>query len=400
MNNQIVLLLSIVSSMMIMALGIPILRRLAYQWRLYDAPTEGRKIHKRFVSNLGGVAMYAALMIGFSASGYAQLIDGYPYLIIALTLLFFTGLKDDLSVLSPYSKLLIQLLASATVIFGTGFEIDHFFGFLGVEDVPSFLSVPLTMFTLIVVMNAYNLIDGIDGLAGGFGLIASTFFGVGFWVAGEVAFAVLSVFIAMVMIVFLYYNTEPAKIFMGDSGSLTIGFLLGIQAVHFTGLSAFPAFNSVFGQTSPIYAAVFLVLPLYDTLRVYIRRVSKGRSPFLPDNDHVHHIFINLGFSHRKTSLILYASTLMTILTTVALYRLDIHVIFGMMFLMIFLFMPTFGVKRRFLVRLGAPLQHWLYQPSKHQDSTSTMAKDFDPSSNMEQSSGQTAVESAPTMGQ
>ena len=101
MNDQIVLLLSIVSSMLVMAFGIPILRRLAYQWRLYDAPTEGRKIHKRFVSNLGGVAMYAALMIGFSASGYAQLIDGYPYLIVALTLLFFTGLKDDLSVLSP-----------------------------------------------------------------------------------------------------------------------------------------------------------------------------------------------------------------------------------------------------------------------------------------------------------
>ena len=365
MNGETVLLLSLICSALVMSFGIPILRRLAYQWRLYDAPTEGRKIHKRFVSNLGGVAMYAAVMIGFSASGYADNIDGYPYLVVALTLLFFTGLKDDLSVLSPHSKLFIQVIASGAVILWAGLQIDHFYGFLGVEEVHWLVSFPLTMFTLIVVMNAYNLIDGIDGLAGGFCLIASLFFGAGFLIAGEMSYAVLATFLAVIMIVFLYYNTEPAKIFMGDSGSLTIGFLLGVLAVQFTGLSGSSEFSAIFGNTSPVYAAVILVLPLYDTLRVYIRRVAKGRSPFLPDNDHVHHIFINLGFSHRKTSILLYTSTMLTILCTFAFFRFDSHIIFGLMFLMIFLFMPTFGVKRRFLVRLGAPLQHWLYDPRR-----------------------------------
>jgi UDP-N-acetylmuramyl pentapeptide phosphotransferase/UDP-N-acetylglucosamine-1-phosphate transferase len=225
-------------------------------------------------------------------------------------------------------------------------------------------------------MNAFNLIDGIDGLAGGFGLISTTFFGAGFLLAGEITYAVLSMFVALTLIGFLYYNTEPAKIFMGDSGSLTVGFLLGVLAINFTGLSGKPAFANVFGDTSPVYAAVFLVLPLYDTLRVYIRRVAKRRSPFMPDNDHVHHIFINLGFSHRKTSMILYGSTLLVILSTFALYRLNSHIIFLLMFVMIFLFMPTFGVKRRILLRLGLPIEHWLYNPQNRSNQSNPSSKD------------------------
>ena len=153
MNSGLIFFSSVVGSLLIVFFGIPVLRRLAYQWKLYDVPTEERKIHKRFVSNLGGVAIYAAFLIGFSVSGYAQSFEGYPYLVVALTLLFFTGLKDDLSVLSPYTKLMVQILASCVVIVGVGLQIDHFHGFLGLSEIPFLLSFPLTVFTLILIVN-------------------------------------------------------------------------------------------------------------------------------------------------------------------------------------------------------------------------------------------------------
>lgn len=141
---------------------------------------------------------------------------------------------------------------------------------------------------------------------------------------------------------------------MGDSGSLTFGFLLSLLAIQFTSLSGIESYEVLLGNTSPVFAAVFLVLPLYDTLRVYIRRVSKRKSPFQPDKDHIHHILLDLGFNHKKSSIILYTSTLIIILITIASSLLfDVYVMMIFFFIAIFLFLPTFGVKRGIIYRLG-----------------------------------------------
>ena len=151
------------------------------------------------------------------------------------------------------------------LILGSGIYINNFYGVLGIGELPFAASIFITLFTMIVVVNAYNLIDGVDGLAGGIGVITSLFFGIGFFVAGEYAMAMLSAVVVTSLTGYLIHNFYPASIFMGDTGSLIIGFLLAVQAIQFVGLNEFPAFVEVFGPISSVMPVVILMIPLYDT---------------------------------------------------------------------------------------------------------------------------------------
>lgn len=332
---------------------IPLLIRFAYHKNLYDKPDGERKIHDRFVPSLGGVALFAAILLGFSLSGYADQIDGYPYFAAALGMLFLTGLKDDMVGLKPAKKLLVEIPAALIVIFGSGFLIDNLYGFLGIHALPVWVSMPLTVFVFIVVMNAYNLIDGIDGLAAGVGVLASFLFGIVFWISGVYEMAVLSLFVGVALLGFLIHNFRPASIFMGDSGSLVIGFLLGILAVNFIGLGENSAYVDTFGNTSAILPAIFLVIPLFDTLRVFIKRVIKRRSPFSPGTDHIHHVLLSYGLSHSKASLYLYASMCGIALFSFAFITFDPHVVLLSAGFASLLLLPTNGIKRSLLSRMG-----------------------------------------------
>src|SRR6056297_578846 len=191
MDLQLLMLLSSgVLSFFAVYFLVPLLISVAYNKNLFDIPDGQRKLHDRHIPSLGGIAIFVAFICGFSISGYAEQMPGYSYVMAGLTILFFTGLKDDLMRLSPVKKLMIQIFASGIVIIGGGLLIDNFYGLLGIGQLSGWVSVPLTLFTMIVVMNAFNLIDGIDGLAGGVGILASLFFGAGFYVAGEMPMAV------------------------------------------------------------------------------------------------------------------------------------------------------------------------------------------------------------------
>lgn len=336
---------------------VPLLIKIAYHKNLFDQPDGERKVHDRFIPALGGVSIFVAFFVGFSLSGFAEDMKGYPYLASAAMVLFFTGLKDDLVGLSAMKKLLIQIVLSLFVIFGCFALIDNFYGMLGINAVPVWIAVPLTVFTMIVVMNSYNLIDGIDGLAAGVGIIASLLFCIGFLVAGEGALAILALFTAASLAAFLIHNFRPASIFMGDSGSLVIGFLLAFLAVRFVGLGANPAYVEAFGNTSPVFAVLFLIVPLYDTFRVFIRRLLKKRSPFMPGMDHVHHVFLKYGKSHRSAALYLYGSMLVIVMVALSMRHFDQHVILAVSLLVSVMILPTNGSKRTALSKVGLELQ-------------------------------------------
>ena len=193
------------------------------------------------------------------------------------------------------------------------------YGLFGIYEIPDFVGYVLSTFTIIVITNAYNLIDGIDGLSGSVGLIASAFLGIWFYLIGQEAFAILSFALLGALIAFLNFNWAPSKIFMGDTGSLFIGFFLSIIAIKFIDLNH-SLIDSEFAFGGSIGTAVaVLILPLADTLRVFVRRAAKGMSPMHPDRTHVHHILLRLGCNHAQATGILITVNIIFVLLAIVL---------------------------------------------------------------------------------
>jgi len=292
--------------------------------------------------------------LSFSVSPWADGLGGFSYLVGALLILFFTGLKDDLIVLSATKKLVAQFTAAGLIIFGSGILIDNFHGVFGLAEIPYWVAVPVTFFTVVVVINAVNLIDGIDGLAGGIGAIASVIFGAAFLYVGQVPMAMFSFCLTGALLGFLYYNFSPASIFMGNTGSMLLGFLLSVQAIEFIALSEVPAFADLFGTASAILPVAILGFPLFDTIRVVLKRVRRRKSIFDPGQDHVHHELLRMGFSHRNASLMLYGKSVMLVVVTgiLAWFKVNPNILLAAVLLSSVLIFPTNGMKRGMITKL------------------------------------------------
>ncbi|PAU93158.1 undecaprenyl-phosphate alpha-N-acetylglucosaminyl 1-phosphate transferase [Aliifodinibius salipaludis] len=335
--------------------AIPIIKRVAEKQHLFDHPDDHRKLHSEAVPTLGGIAICAAFLVSFSVSPWANSLGGYSYLAAAVLILFFVGLKDDLVVLSASKKLVAQLTAAGLIIFGSDMVIDNFYGVFGLAEIPFWVAVPITFFTVIVLINAINLIDGIDGLAGGIGVIASVIFGAGFLYVGQLPMAMFSFCLVGALLGFLYYNFSPASIFMGDTGSMLLGFLLAVQTIEFVALSGDPLFASVFGNASAILPVAILGFPLFDTLRVVVKRMRRSNSIFQPGQDHVHHELLRMGLSHSHASLLLYGQSLLlvAIIGSLALLNINVNILLGTVILTSLVVFPTNGFKRK--------LTSWLF---------------------------------------
>lgn len=176
-------------------------------------------------------------------------------------------------------------------------------GFFGIHEIPHMASIFLTLFTVIVITNSFNLIDGVDGLAGSLGLLTSLVFGAYFLMIGELMYAVMAFSLAGSLIGFLIYNFSPAKIFMGDTGSLLIGMLNSIFVIKFITVAAEPNL-AIPVAAAPAIGFAILIVPLFDTLRVFSLRILNRRSPFSPDRNHIHHFLLDLGLNHKKIVLV------------------------------------------------------------------------------------------------
>ena len=207
----------------------------------------------------------------------------------------------------------VQVAVSALVVILADLRIENLFGIFGINEVPYLVSLPLTVFVFIALINAINLIDGIDGLAGGIGMIAGGMFGLWFFLNGHFALACLAASMSGSLFGFLRFNySRTSKIFMGDTGSLIVGFLLSMFALKFIQLNIEYRFNPNASFSAPILAIVVLIVPIFDTLRVFIIRLKDKKSPFIGDRNHLHHILIDSGLSHFQTSVILWTFTLIS----------------------------------------------------------------------------------------
>jgi UDP-GlcNAc:undecaprenyl-phosphate/decaprenyl-phosphate GlcNAc-1-phosphate transferase len=294
------ILLSASLAFLITFFAIPIIIQVSKDKKLFDEPDE-RKVHKMVIPTLGGLGIFAGFIIATLMGVPSGIASELQYFVAAATVIFFLGLKDDILVLSASKKFIGQLIAAGIVIKFGGVQINNMHGFLGIYEIPHIASIVLTIFTIIVITNSFNLIDGVDGLAGSLGVVTTLVFGTYFFLAGQLTYAVMAFALAGSIIAFLIYNFSPAKIFMGDTGSLLLGLINAILVIKFINVAGNPAVKLPL-EASPALGFAILMIPLFDTLRVFTLRILNRRSPFSPDRIHVHHFLLDLGFNHRMVT--------------------------------------------------------------------------------------------------
>jgi UDP-GlcNAc:undecaprenyl-phosphate/decaprenyl-phosphate GlcNAc-1-phosphate transferase len=265
-----------------------------------------RKVHKKITPSMGGIAIFMGLLFASLIWIDVELWKEVRIILIALIMIFFIGVRDDLVPISPYTKLMGQAITAFILIVIFDLRLKSFYGLTNLDEIPLWFSYTITIFTIIVITNAYNLIDGLDGLAGTVGSIAMLTFGIWFYLTGDTVFAVFSFAMLGALIAFLIFNWEPSKVFMGDTGAMVVGMLLAIISIHFIHYNFnLPASNPYRFTGSVSTAICILIIPLADTLRIFIIRLARRQSPFRADKSHIHHAFIQLGFSHQTTVLVL-----------------------------------------------------------------------------------------------
>ncbi len=288
-------------SFVITFLAIPAIIKIAEQKKLYDLP-DGRKLHTRPIASLGGVGIFGGFFIASILAIPAAINPEFQYFFAAATVIFFLGIKDDMLVLSANKKFLGQVIATGILIHFGDIRITSMHGLLGITDIPLAISYLLSYISIIVIINAFNLIDGVDGLAGTLGLLTMTIFGSYFFMANMIAYSILAFSLAGSLLAFLLFNYNPAKIFMGDSGSLILGLVNAILVIKFITIADNRS-SGYFMESSVAIGFSILMVPLTDTLRVFSMRIFKGRSPFSADREHIHHLLLDRGLNHKYVTL-------------------------------------------------------------------------------------------------
>ncbi|TCN73211.1 glycosyltransferase family 4 protein [Acetobacteroides hydrogenigenes] len=304
---------------------IPVVIRIARLKNLVDEPNN-RTSHKKAIPTLGGVGIFIGFAVASLLLASYYFVPEFNSLLLGMLILFFLGIKDDILVLSAKKKLVGQVIVAFFITFLGDVRLTSFDGILGIYDIPYWPSVLSTMFIFIALINAVNLIDGIDGLASGFGILAATFFGVDFYLLGHFAWAMLCFAMAGSLMAFFLYNVfgNTNKIFMGDTGSLVLGLFITTAMLKFININSVS--NGPFSiDFAPVLALSVLVLPIFDTLRVFSIRIANGQSPFHPDKRHIHHLMLRLGFSHKASTSILLATNVALIATCFALQSLPMN---------------------------------------------------------------------------
>ncbi|MFI5150608.1 MAG: glycosyltransferase family 4 protein [Bacteroidia bacterium] len=330
-----IIVLTFFTAFIVVLLSTPALIKVAILKRLFDEPGDERKLHKRMVPTIGGIIIFAGTIFAFSLWFPSEKIDDlkmlqssvkdFKYVISTVLILFFVGVKDDIIGTAPIKKLVAHVIVGMILVQMAEIKLTSMHGIFGITELPGWGSVFVSLFTYIVVVNAFNLIDGVDGLAAGVGVIAALAFGAWFFTAGDLVMAALAVALAGSLVAFLIFNFNPAKIFMGDSGSLSIGLIicvLAIKMVQTTHLDSIMHSPLAYVH-KPIFAMCVLVYPLVDTLRIFVYRTVRGMSPFSADRNHLHHLLIDGGFSHKQTVLIIYMCNIGMISLSILLRSLD-----------------------------------------------------------------------------
>lgn len=284
-------------------MAIPVIVRISKAKGLMDKPND-RTSHNGSIPSLGGVAIFAGVILGSTLLMPPDHVDDpLRYIIAATFILFFIGQKDDIIGISWTKKLVAEILSSLILIVLGNLRFTTLFGLGGIHEISIWASVVITLVVFVGIINAFNLIDGIDGLASGTGIMTSFFMGSWMYGIGEHGMAVLAWSLTGSLMPFFYFNVfgKKNKLFMGDTGSLMIGLLMALFAVVICGKEQ-PVDHILYMKAAPSVVIAILIYPLFDMIRVFFLRLIKGKSPFIADRNHIHHLYLNAGYSHRRST--------------------------------------------------------------------------------------------------
>ena len=328
----------------------------------------GRTSHIGATPNLGGIALFVALVLSTVIFAGAYFKFELRYIISGLIIVFFIGIKDDILIIDPYKKLAGQILAVILIVVFVKIRITDLYGLFHIQHLPYVVSILLTVFVFIVIINGFNLIDGIDGLASGIGILTSSAFGIWFWMTGNIAYTILSFSFVGTLTAFFYFNvfSKKNKIFLGDTGSMVIGFVMGVLACRFLQLELV-AQETVKIVSAPTVVCGVLIVPLFDSLRVFILRIKQGKSPFKADRQHIHHRLLQLGCTHLQATLILIGVNIIFIVLSYSLRDIGIvwlmGVIVGLACIMSYILVTSAKARNKKAFDLGiafyASLEIW-----------------------------------------
>lgn len=315
MENLYIIIAAFITAVILGRIIIPNILIISMRKRLFDEP-DARKIHKRPIPRLGGVTFFPVIVFTLCTFTAIHLFKGHfvyniitlntaremLFLISGLTLLYIVGIADDLVGVRYRKKFVVQIISAAMFPIA-GLYINSFYGLFGINEIDPMIGIPFTMLLVVFITNAINLIDGIDGLASGLSMVALVVFGVIFIHFQSWIYALLAFVSVGVIIPFFSYNVfgnadRGRKIFMGDTGSLTLGYILSFFVIRFCMYEP----NSIMQvQGSPVLIAFsVLMVPCLDVVRVVLRRARNRKPLFLPDKTHIHHKFLDMGFSPRR----------------------------------------------------------------------------------------------------
>jgi len=302
-------------------LTIPKIIKVVEHKRLMDDPNK-RSSHTSRTPTLGGVSFFYTLIFALFFIKSRDVFDEAMFIIPGLTILFIVGLKDDLVVISPGAKLISQVCAIAFILANPSFTIHSLNGFLNINEIPYYLYLIIAGFMMLTIINSYNLIDGIDGLASVVGIVIMVIYTTIFYLTGEYFFALVSITMNASLMAFLGFNlSSDKKIFMGDTGSLIVGFVISILTLKFLALrpTAYTELPFLL-ENAPLIAISILIVPLFDTARVFAIRIANKKGPFSPDRNHTHHVLIDYwGLTHKQASFIIGCFNLMFVMLFIVL---------------------------------------------------------------------------------
>ena len=357
------IILAFITSFTLTYFAIPSIIKVAKIKNLVDEPGE-RRSHAVSTPSLGGIAIFAGVIFSIILWTPFTVFGDLQYILCAFIIIFLVGAKDDIVPVSAMQKLTAQIFATCILVFKSNVVITSMYGLFGIGNLGMIFSYALSIFTILVIINAFNLLDGINGLSGSIGTLIAVTFGTWFIMIDRLELAIIAFTLAGSTIAFLKYNVTPAKIFMGDTGSLLLGLVCAILAIKFlewnkTIMTAaeYVHLKPYLVKSVPAVAIGIMILPLFDTLRVFTMRVLKGRSPLSPDRNHIHHLLIDFGFTHMKATGIL-----VMVNTVFIIMALNLQQIGSLNLIMLILFLATsltgvlfYSVRQKRMVMAARP---------------------------------------------
>ena len=324
----------------------PYVLKMAKTKNIVDNP-DARKLQRVPIPVLGGLIVVFGILTGIMTLNlFGEPYDLFP-VFAAIFVILIIGLIDDMISLSPKVRFVVEIILVLHLIYTTGYQINDFRGLWGIGEISNYISVPLTVFACVGIINAINLIDGVDGYSSGYTMTSCILFGIMFYNLGNIQMVALAAIVAVSLAPFFLHNVfgKSSKMFIGDAGTLSLGVIFSVFVINI--ISSDPSTISAKENLGIIpFTLAVLCVPVFDTLRVMSARIARGKSPFSPDKTHLHHLFIELGYSHIGTTMSIIGINLFVVLCWFFAYKwglsidMQLYIVVALGFFVTFIFYP------------------------------------------------------------